>query len=113
MTTPDEYRYAKAHLRAAIDHLKLAQHYVGAGEPNDCVKSTVDGVLVELQEAHDNALGESLKHNAAAPVPYNCPQCGPDVNGEDLHTLTHHTLPPLTLNEAIVTLRGLQSRKKI
>ncbi len=61
MTTPDEYRYAHAHLRAAIDHLKLAQHYVGAGKPYDCVKSTVDGALVELEEARYGALQESLQ----------------------------------------------------
>lgn len=27
--TPDEYHYAAAHLRAAIDHIKLALHYAG------------------------------------------------------------------------------------
>lgn len=28
MTTPDEYRYAKAHLRSAIAELELVKHYL-------------------------------------------------------------------------------------
>ncbi len=106
MTTPDDYRYAKSHIRAAIDHLKLAQHYIGAGEPNDCVKSTVDSVRGELEEAHSYALDESLKPFVPRPAPYTCPQCGLDPNGDAIHTLTHHTFPPLSVADAQAVLRG-------
>ncbi len=30
--TPDEYRYAAAHMRAALDHLRLALHYAGSDQ---------------------------------------------------------------------------------
>ena len=35
---------------------------------------------------------------------YVCPQCGPDSNGGDVHTLTHHTWPIRTVDEAIEEL---------
>ena len=31
---------------------------------------------------------------------YVCPQCGPDSNGGQIHAMTHHTIPPYTLEEA-------------
>ncbi len=41
-----------------------------------------------------------------APAPYICPQCGPDANGGDVHSLTHHRLPPMTPEEAVQCLYG-------
>ena len=35
---------------------------------------------------------------------YICPQCGADSNGPDVHALTHHSWPFMTVNEAIATL---------
>ncbi len=37
---------------------------------------------------------------------YVCPQCGEDSNGSEIHALTHHTLPPLTVDEAKEKLKG-------
>ena len=31
---------------------------------------------------------------------YVCPQCGPDSNGLYVHSKTHHTFPPYTVEEA-------------
>ncbi len=110
MTTPDEYRYAKSHIRAALGHLKLAQHYAG-GAPfmgNHLVEA-----MRELASAYTLAHDESGKPFTPPPppVPYDCPQCGLDPNGDAVHTLTHHTLPPVTADEARVILRGRLPRK--
>lgn len=65
MTTPDEYRYAKAHLRAAIDHLRLAQHYVDHSQKGDVegaiISAGVAAAKLSATGAHDGALSESLK----------------------------------------------------
>jgi hypothetical protein len=31
---------------------------------------------------------------------YVCPQCGKDPNGDEIHAMTHHTLPPWSVEEA-------------
>jgi hypothetical protein len=59
MTTPDDYRYAKSHLRAAIDHLKLAQHYAGA--PDSIVQADLTDLLNTAKFAYDLADSESVK----------------------------------------------------
>lgn len=35
-----------------------------------------------------------------ADADYRCVQCGPDPNGPDIHHLTHHRWPPLTVEQA-------------
>ena len=65
MTTPDEYRYAKAHLRAAIDHLKLAQHYVGDPDMTtareEALRRQVKHLVASTADAYDHALGASMQ----------------------------------------------------
>ena len=36
-------------------------------------------------------------------IPYTCPQCGPDANGSNIHSETHHKLPLKTPQEALNT----------
>ncbi len=55
--TPNQYRYAKAHLRAALAHLRLAEHYMA---------SQVTGIalanqIVHIQTIHNVAEARSLE----------------------------------------------------
>ncbi len=59
MITPDDYRYAKSHIRAAIDHLKLAQHYAGA--PESCLWGDLTELVSTAKFAYELADSESVK----------------------------------------------------
>lgn len=55
--TPDQYRYAAAHLRAAIDHVRLALHYAGT---EDAAMDELNLVTADMLVAqHHHCLRES------------------------------------------------------
>lgn len=57
MGTPNQYRYAKAHLRAALDNLRLADHYLKGTRLSDDLYQ----LEVALSAAFNKATEKSLE----------------------------------------------------
>ncbi len=56
--TPDEYRYAKAHLRQALADLEMAKHYL---REDEAALVILDASMESARVVHAAALDESLK----------------------------------------------------
>jgi len=42
----------------------------------------------------------TTRPTATSATGFTCPYCGPDANGVQIHQLTHHANPKLTLDQA-------------